>query len=157
MENLDKTVISAFVAFLKKSKKSKQNMADLNRLIIKTSDIMIDGYQWKQRIIDHLPKLKVFKFYMIDQLHECDDKEEAIACLLDFYRTSYWLIDRQWFVRCQWTPGTIIFFKLDLIFRILSLFNHRAVPLVLNLHVHRNMSIGLIIMRMVCTMIMHRL
>ncbi|CAF4067787.1 unnamed protein product, partial [Rotaria sp. Silwood1] len=38
------------------------------------------------------------------QLHDCGDMEEAIDDLLKSYRTSYWLVDRQWFVRCQWMP-----------------------------------------------------
>ncbi|CAF3143152.1 unnamed protein product [Rotaria sp. Silwood2] len=82
-----------------------QNMPNLLCLIVKTSGMIINGDQWKQIIVDHLLKLKIFKICMRYQLNNRNDKEKEIDRLLDSYRTSYWLKDRQWFVRCQWTPN----------------------------------------------------
>ncbi|CAF4066608.1 unnamed protein product [Rotaria sp. Silwood1] len=72
-----------------------QKMPNLYRLMIKAFNIMIDGYQWQKVIVNYLPKLKVFEFYMNYQLHDCDDMEKAIDDLLKSYHTSYWLVDRQ--------------------------------------------------------------
>ena len=79
-----------------------EKMPNLYRLAIKTFNIIIDGHQWQKVIVNHLSKLKFLEFHMNYQLHDYDDKRQVVNNLLDTYFNSYWLVDRQCFVRCQW-------------------------------------------------------
>jgi hypothetical protein len=79
-------------------------MPNLSHLTIEKTAINIDGHQWKQIIVEHLPKLKVFRFEMRYPLDIVDTREEEIDRILDSYRTPFWLIEHRWFVRCRWEP-----------------------------------------------------
>ncbi|CAF0913140.1 unnamed protein product [Adineta steineri] len=82
-----------------------QNMTNLSCLIVKTTGIIIDGHQWKQNFVNYLSKLKIFRCFMSCELSYNTDKEKTVDSLFDSYRSSYWIEDHQWFIRCQWSPS----------------------------------------------------
>ncbi|UJR19860.1 hypothetical protein I4U23_022993 [Adineta vaga] len=84
-----------------------QNTPNLLCLIVKTANVVINGHQWKELIVDYLPKLKIFGFFMSYKSIDCNDIEKTIDTLFDSYRTPFWIEDHQWFVRCQWTPDNV--------------------------------------------------
>ena len=67
-------------------------------LTLQTGKHHMHGHKWKQLIIDYLPKLKIFQFQMLFFVNN----EEEMQEIFDSYRTSFWIIERQWFVRCHW-------------------------------------------------------
>jgi len=79
-----------------------QNMINLSHLSIETFYINLDGHQWEQIIIHHLPKLRVFRLKMDIQFTGKKNNEQEIDIFLDSFRTRFWLRERQWFVQCHW-------------------------------------------------------
>jgi hypothetical protein len=73
-------------------------MPNLTILTLQTGKHDMHGHQWKQFIIDYLPKLKIFRFLMLFHVNNEDEINEII----DSYRTPFWLIDHQWSIRCHW-------------------------------------------------------
>ena len=79
-----------------------QNMSNLRHLYIRIKHSLINGHQWEQIIRNYLPKLKIFRLKMNKaffnnpniELHEQVDK------LIDSFRSSFWINEHQWFVRC---------------------------------------------------------
>ncbi|CAF3344820.1 unnamed protein product [Rotaria socialis] len=83
-----------------------KKMPNLRRLKIKLelTQLSLNGNQWKEFILDYLPKLKDFHFDMkIFIPNERSPIEEIIDNLLNSFRTFFWLHERQWFVRCDWS------------------------------------------------------
>ncbi|CAF4318300.1 unnamed protein product, partial [Adineta steineri] len=75
-----------------------QQMPNLTSLTLQLGKPYMNGHQWKQFILDYLPKLMTFRFLMFFSLNN----EEEINEFMDTYRTPFWLIDHQWFIRCHW-------------------------------------------------------
>ncbi|CAF3151436.1 unnamed protein product [Rotaria sp. Silwood2] len=75
-----------------------KNMPNLTLLTLQTGKHHMNGHKWKYLIGDYLPKLKKFQFLMLFLVNN----EEEMNEILDSYRTPFWLIDHQWFVRCHW-------------------------------------------------------
>ncbi|CAF1427871.1 unnamed protein product [Adineta steineri] len=78
-----------------------QNTPNLHHLNIRIAGPnFIDGYQWEDLIRNYLLKLKTFHFSMIN-LH-CIRlmTEEQIHELMHSFRSSFWIDEHQWFVRC---------------------------------------------------------
>lgn len=73
-------------------------LKNLPNLILHIGKPHMNGHQWKQFIIDYLPQLKIFRFLMFFSV----DNEKEINEFFNSYRTSFWIIDNQWFVRCHW-------------------------------------------------------
>ena len=83
-----------------------EHMLNLSRLTIVTSQVYLDGNTWEQLITDYLPKLKIFQLKMELEFQERNDEmDEIIDELLESFRTSFWLIKHQWYVRCHWNPS----------------------------------------------------
>ncbi|CAF1267366.1 unnamed protein product [Rotaria magnacalcarata] len=83
-----------------------KKMPNLRRLKIKLelTQLSLNGNQWKEFILDYLPKLKDFHFNMkIFIPSERSPIEKIIDNLLNSFRTFFWLHERQWFVRCDWS------------------------------------------------------
>ncbi|CAF2737583.1 unnamed protein product [Rotaria sp. Silwood2] len=78
-----------------------QNLSNLCHLTVETLDIDLDGQQWEQIIIDHLPKLRIFQLKMHIKLEDNDDKQLKIDKLITSFRSPFWLDEHQWFVRCH--------------------------------------------------------
>jgi hypothetical protein len=81
-----------------------QNMPNLCCLIIDIPCWYLTGHEWKKILINNLPKIKIFRFKMCISLFGVDDKEKRVDEILDTFRTSFWLDEHKWFVRCDWEP-----------------------------------------------------
>jgi hypothetical protein len=57
----------------------------------------MNGYDWKELIINNLPKLKVFRLKIIKHFEPNDNIYE----LIDSFRTEFWIKQHQWYVRCD--------------------------------------------------------
>ncbi|CAF1184385.1 unnamed protein product [Adineta steineri] len=61
---------------------------------------LITGDRWEHLICNYLPKLKTFKLRMSDDLPVNDNIEERADELINSFRSSFWIKERRWFVRC---------------------------------------------------------
>ena len=78
----------------------------LTRLMLITSQVYVDGNMWRNLLMDYLPNLRIFQLKMdlnFQQRHE--DIEEIIDELLESFRSSFWLEEHQWYIRCHWDPS----------------------------------------------------
>jgi hypothetical protein len=82
-----------------------QAMPNLTHLKVDTVCINCDGYRWERIINDYLPKLQVFRFKMHIELPGKKNSEEHLNSLVDSFRTPFWLVKHQWFIRCHHSPG----------------------------------------------------
>ncbi|CAF4764839.1 unnamed protein product [Rotaria sp. Silwood1] len=80
-------------------------MSNLSYLNIQTFCIYLDGHQWKEIIINYLPKLKIFRSIMSFELDHIVNKENQIDQLLDTYCTSFWIEEHQWYMGCLWNSS----------------------------------------------------
>jgi hypothetical protein len=84
-----------------------QSMPDLRHLTVDLQNSKLNGHEWKQIIIKHVPKLKVLRFKMnLDQYDRHTSDQQANE-LLDTFRTPFWLHEHQWYVRCDWYHGRL--------------------------------------------------
>ncbi|CAF0909492.1 unnamed protein product [Rotaria sordida] len=79
-----------------------QNMPNLLHLKLETETINLNGNQWKQILIDYVPKIKIFRFLMKVFSFRHNYTEEQLEDFLDTFRTPFWLDEHQWFIRCNW-------------------------------------------------------
>jgi len=91
---------SKMILFLK-------NIPNLRRLNVDLSFALINGYQWEQVIRNYLPKLKIFQLEMINTLSLDENMEERVDQLIDSFRSSFWIDEHRWFVRCLTLQTTI--------------------------------------------------
>ncbi|CAF1347855.1 unnamed protein product [Rotaria sordida] len=84
-----------------------QNIPNLRCLKIRLSYHFINGYQWEQIIKNYLPKLKTFLFDMYDVTANNQNIEEQANELMNSFRSSFWIDEHQWFVRCFIFDGLI--------------------------------------------------
>ncbi|CAF3710044.1 unnamed protein product [Rotaria sp. Silwood1] len=89
-----------------------QNMPNLYELIIDISCFNEDhtnrisyGNQWEKIIRHYLPNLQIFRFRMKFNLIDEKNREQRIDELIDSFRSSFWLEEHKWFVRCHWNPN----------------------------------------------------
>jgi hypothetical protein len=76
-----------------------QNLYNLHHLTIHTPGVYLNGYEWEKLIVNHLPKLKVFRLKMSFTFPNPNNKEKQVDQLLHSFRTHFWLEVHQWFVR----------------------------------------------------------
>jgi hypothetical protein len=83
-----------------------QNLPNLYHLTIHTSSIYINGHEWKKIILNHLPKIKIFRLRMDFSFpaQQQKTKEEQIDELLNSFSTSFWIEEHRWFVRYHSNP-----------------------------------------------------
>jgi hypothetical protein len=77
------------------------NMPNLYYLTIETTHIDLDGNDWKNILIQYVSKIKLFQLNMNLTFDLDIEKEEQVDKLLDSFRTSFWLEEHMWFVRCD--------------------------------------------------------
>ena len=90
-----------------------QNTPNLRRLNVNLRSCSINGYQWEQAIRNYLPKLKVFRLQMEARLSLDENIEERVDELIDSFRSSFWIDEYQWFVRCLTLKRTIHLYTLS--------------------------------------------
>ncbi|CAF3655899.1 unnamed protein product [Rotaria sp. Silwood1] len=76
-----------------------RSVPNLYYLTIHTSSIFLNGYEWQNIIVNHLPKIKVFRLKMEFSFPTKKNKEEQIEELLDSFRTHFWIDEHQWFIQ----------------------------------------------------------
>ncbi len=81
-----------------------QNLPNLSYLTLRTSNIYLNGDEWKQIIVDDLPQIKHFRLRMNFQFANDSDPETQVNQLLQTFRSDFWLKEHQWFVQCDWNP-----------------------------------------------------
>ncbi|CAF1449005.1 unnamed protein product [Adineta steineri] len=86
-----------------------QSMPNLTKLTVQLFIYHLNGHQWKEIIVNYLPNIKLFRFSMNFQssIHNADT-EKQLNELLDTFRTSFWLDENHWYVRCHWDSQDII-------------------------------------------------
>lgn len=84
-----------------------QSMPNLTHLTVTTLDFLLNGHQWKEIIVNHLPKLRNFRLLTQCRIPNRNNSEEQVNELLNTFRTSFWLDEHRWFVRCEWYPETV--------------------------------------------------
>ena len=77
-----------------------RNMPELRHLDIDILYELIDGHQWEEIIRNYLPKLKTFRLCMEKDLSFTGNIQERVEKLVDSFRSSFWIDEHQWFVRC---------------------------------------------------------
>lgn len=90
-----------------------QNLPNLIRLKLETFDIYCDGHEWEKILIKYLPYIQQFHLKMNLMFPNNEDIDQQAYELLDTFRTSFWLLEHRWFVRCDWDP--------------MNLFNHGVI------------------------------
>ncbi|CAF1136513.1 unnamed protein product [Rotaria sordida] len=93
-----------------------QNTPNLRRLNVSLWSNFIDGYQWKQIIRNYLPELKIFRLGMEETLSFDQNIEERVDELINSFRSSFWIDEHQWFVRCIIQKKTIHLYTTSKIF-----------------------------------------
>jgi hypothetical protein len=97
-----------------------ENMPNLRQLYICIWSQLVNGHQWEQIIRNYLPKLKTFQLEMNgDASHDQNIEEEANK-LLNSFRSSFWIDEHRWFVRCFTSKITIYLYTLSNVFN----YNH---------------------------------
>jgi hypothetical protein len=77
-----------------------QRLPNLSYLSLEISDIRMDGNDWANLLINHLPKLKKFHLKMnLNFLSADNNMQTSMDQLVDSFRTSFWLEQHQWYVR----------------------------------------------------------
>ena len=84
-----------------------QNTPNLFRLNINVTRVLINGYEWEEIIRNNLHKLKTFRLKMEKRLVSEKNIEERANELLNSFRSSFWIDEHQWFVRCFTFEKTI--------------------------------------------------
>lgn len=77
-----------------------RKVPNVTNLTVETRQIEMNGQQWQNLLGQYLPILKTFHLKMKYQLIDVDDIEEKLDDILKSYRTSFWIKQHQWFVRC---------------------------------------------------------
>ena len=75
-----------------------RKLTHLTHFTLQSGQPYMNGHQWRDFILEHWPKLRVFRFLNFFSVKTEDELHE----LINSYRTPFWLVDRQWFVRCHW-------------------------------------------------------
>jgi len=84
-----------------------QNVPNLHRLDVHLSFNIINGYQWEQLIQNYLPKMKVFTLMMKNVYPADRNIQEKADELIHSFRSSFWIDEHKWFVRCAAYDKTI--------------------------------------------------
>jgi hypothetical protein len=84
-----------------------ENIPNLVHLTLETFDIFCDGYEWEKILVKYISNINVFRLKMNLNFPHHNNVNKQVDDLLDTFRTSFWLEEHRWFVRCDWDPSTI--------------------------------------------------
>ncbi|CAF1544109.1 unnamed protein product [Rotaria sordida] len=84
-----------------------KKLPNLSHLTLETVKINCNGCQWKQILVNYLGNLKVFRLKMNLNFSPHRNIEKQVNELIDSFRSSFWIEEHQWFVRCDWNPFNI--------------------------------------------------
>jgi hypothetical protein len=80
-----------------------QKMPNLRYLTIKSTNICLNGHEWKRIFDDFLPNIQLFRLKMEFTFPHQNYIEQQINQLIETFKTPFWLEKHQWFVRCYCT------------------------------------------------------
>jgi hypothetical protein len=101
-----KSIKIFFGGTLNSMKNLLQKIPNLSHMMVITSQVYWDGNTWKQLIINYLPNIKIFQLKMEFDFEERNDDMITITNkLLETFRSSFWIEEHQWYVRCHWNPS----------------------------------------------------
>jgi hypothetical protein len=89
-----------------------QSMYNLRHLSSTLLFGLIYGYQWEQIIRSYLLELKTFRLQMQRSCDTQENVQKQANKLIDSFRSSFWIDERQWFVRCLTKGSTIYLYTL---------------------------------------------
>ncbi|CAF1093350.1 unnamed protein product [Rotaria sordida] len=84
-----------------------KKLPNLRHLTLETMKINCNGCHWKQILVNYLGNLKVFRLKMNLNFSPHRNIEKQVNELIDSFRSSFWIEEHQWFVRCDWNPFNI--------------------------------------------------
>ncbi|CAF0784012.1 unnamed protein product [Adineta steineri] len=90
-----------------------QSFLNLRCLDINIWSILFDGHRWEYMIHNYLPNLQIFKLKMTGTLAEDRNIEEQVDELINSFRSSFWIDEHRWFVRCFTEDGRIYLYTLS--------------------------------------------
>ncbi|CAF1458291.1 unnamed protein product [Rotaria sordida] len=82
-----------------------KNLPNLRRLNVKFlsanhTSLFIYGNHWEDLIRNSLPKLKEFDLNIAVKFYHLENVEHEFNQLVDSFRSSFWLDEHRWFIRC---------------------------------------------------------
>jgi hypothetical protein len=77
-----------------------RKVPNLTKLTIEMTNIEMNGRQWENILRKDLLNLKIFNLKMKYELIDVDNIEDEIDQIIDSYRTSFWIDEHKWFIRC---------------------------------------------------------
>jgi hypothetical protein len=90
-----------------------QNMLNLRHLAVDIYGVCVNGYQWENIIQSYLPNLKIFRLREQIPILDQNQGDQELDALLTSFQSQFWLVQRQWFIRCDWNmTGTYSFISL---------------------------------------------
>ena len=73
----------------------------IRHLAVQITDDCLNGHQWQQIIVHHLPVIQTFRFHSTSRVTDLIDPKRELHELLETFRTPFWLAERRCFVRCH--------------------------------------------------------
>jgi hypothetical protein len=86
--------IDPTIAFLK-------SLPNLFSLTLEINIAILNGYDWRTLLVNHLPKLKNFRLRMSFNFPTNGNLITHTDQLVDSFRTPFWIEEHQWFIRCD--------------------------------------------------------
>lgn len=66
-------------------------------------DSLFDGSYWEQMIMENLPLLEKFEFFIEYQYrHDCRDMLKKLPLIINRFQVPFWMNDHRWFVTCDY-------------------------------------------------------
>lgn len=85
------------------------NTPNLIYLKISSNSLKMNGYVWEDIFCNYLLKLKIFHLQIHNSIIANDNIVDIADELINTFRTSFWLDERQIYVRCIWEPEDKLF------------------------------------------------
>ncbi|CAF1207922.1 unnamed protein product [Adineta steineri] len=90
------------VKFLQIMPNLYQLIIDVDSLDLHSTNPILNGYQWETIIRFYLPHLRIFRLRIEFSFPDQNDLDKQVDDLLKSFRSSFWLEEYKWFVRCHW-------------------------------------------------------
>ena len=78
-----------------------KNLPNLSSLTFEIDDDTFDGNDWQYLLANYLPKLRIFRLKMNFICPTYPSLIDAVDEFVDSFRTSFWIEEHRWFVRCD--------------------------------------------------------
>lgn len=82
-----------------------KSLPNLFSLTLEINVAVLNGYDWQTLLVNHLPKLKIFRLKTNFSYSTNGNSRTYINQLVDSFRTPFWIEEQQWFIRCDCCHG----------------------------------------------------